>query len=126
MPSFDIAEKRTRINIFKLSGAYYFKHFFDNPLLFGELEPFYDKLHYRFKMATAGRRNKVMKLLDRKGYDPTIIEDPAPFTVEISIPAFLYFLMISMYMPMVSSVLADSQQHSFPLPGLHGRVHREN
>jgi hypothetical protein len=25
-----------------------------------------------------------MKLLDRKGYDPTIIEDPAPYTVEIS------------------------------------------
>ncbi len=34
-------------------------------------------------MATAGERNKVMKLLDRKGYDPTLIEDPAPFTVEI-------------------------------------------
>ena len=25
-----------------------------------------------------------MKLLDMKGYDPTLIEDPAPFTVEIS------------------------------------------
>ncbi len=25
-----------------------------------------------------------MKLLDRKGYDPTLIEDPAPYTVEIS------------------------------------------
>ena len=35
-------------------------------------------------MATVGERNKVMKLLDRKGYDPTLIEDPAPFTVEIS------------------------------------------
>ncbi len=32
----------------------------------------------------AGERNKVMKLLDMKGYDPTLIEDPAPFTVEIS------------------------------------------
>ncbi len=34
-------------------------------------------------MATVGERNKVMKMLDRKGYDPTVIEDPAPFTVEI-------------------------------------------
>ncbi len=34
-------------------------------------------------MATAGERNKVMKILDKKGYDPTIIEDSAPFTVEI-------------------------------------------
>ncbi len=35
-------------------------------------------------MATSGERNKVMKLLDMKGYHPTLIEDPAPFTVEIS------------------------------------------
>jgi hypothetical protein len=84
MPSFDIIEKRPRINIFKLIGAYYFKHFFDDPELFRELEPFYEKSRYRFKMPTAGERNKVMKLLDRKGYDPTIIEDPTPYTVEIS------------------------------------------
>ncbi len=25
-----------------------------------------------------------MKLLEKKGYDPVLIEDPAPFTVEIS------------------------------------------
>jgi hypothetical protein len=84
MPSFDITEKRPRINIFKLSGAYYFKHFFDDPELFRELEPFYEKSRYRFKMATAGERNKVMKLLDKKGYDPTLIEDSAPYTIEIS------------------------------------------
>ena len=34
-------------------------------------------------MATTGERNKVMKLLDMKGYDPNLIEDPAPYTVEI-------------------------------------------
>ncbi len=34
-------------------------------------------------MATAGERNKVMKLLDRKGFDPNIIEDAALYTVEI-------------------------------------------
>lgn len=84
MPSFDISENRPRLNIFKLGGAYYFKHFFDDPELFRELEPFYEKARYRFRMATAGERNKVMKLLDMKGYDPTLIEDPAPFTVEIS------------------------------------------
>ncbi len=84
MPSFDITKKRPRINIFKISGAYYFKHFFDDPELFRELEPFYEKSRYRFKMPTAGERNKVMKLLDRKGYDPTIIEDLTPYTVEIS------------------------------------------
>jgi hypothetical protein len=67
----------------RIHKAYYFKHFFDDPELFRELEPHYEKASYRFKMATAGERNKVMKLLDRKGFDPTIIEDPAPYTVKI-------------------------------------------
>ncbi len=83
MPKFDVKEKRPRINIFKLSGAYYFKYFFDDSELFRELEPFYEKACYRFKMATAGERNKVMKILDKKGYDPIPIEYPALFTVEI-------------------------------------------
>ncbi len=84
MPTFGIVEKRPRINIFKLGGAYYFKHFFDDPELFRELEPYYDKPSYRFRMATVDERNKVMKLLDTNGYEPVLIEDPAPFTVEIS------------------------------------------
>lgn len=83
MPSFDLTNKRPRINIFKINRAYYFKHPFDDPELFRELEPFYEKSRYRFKMATVGERNKVMKVLDMKGYDPTIIEDLAPYTVEI-------------------------------------------
>src|SRR3990170_7352270 len=83
MPSFDITENRPRINIFKLNKAYYFKHFLDDPELFWELEPYYEKASYRFKMTSAGARNKVMKLLDRKGFDPNIIEDAAPFMVEI-------------------------------------------
>ncbi len=62
-------EKRPIINIFKLGNGYYFKHFFDDPELFRELEPYYEKKHHRFKMATAGERNKVMKLLDKKGYN---------------------------------------------------------
>ncbi|MFA4935244.1 MAG: hypothetical protein WC568_05350 [Candidatus Methanoperedens sp.] len=84
MPMFDITEKRPGINIFKLNKAFYIKHFFDNPELFRELEPYYEKASYRFKMATTGERNKIMKFLDMKGYDPTIIENPAPYTVEIS------------------------------------------
>ncbi len=84
MTAFDIAEKRPSINIFKLGSAYYFKHFFDDPELPRELEPFYDEAHYRFRMVTVDEMNKVMELLDMKGYDLTLIEDPAPFTVEIS------------------------------------------
>jgi hypothetical protein len=53
MPSFDITEKSPCINIFKLNKAYYFKHFFDNPELFREFEPYYEKQRFRFKMGTA-------------------------------------------------------------------------
>ena len=84
MPPFDVTEKRPCINIFKIGSAYYFKHFFDDPDMFRELEPYYEKSRYRFRMATAGERNKVMKLLDKKAYDPTLIEDITPFTVEIN------------------------------------------
>ncbi len=84
MPSFDATDKRPRINIFKISGVYYLKYFFGDLELFRQLEPFYEKQRNRFKMATVGGRNKVMKLLDIKGYDPTLIEDPALYTVEIS------------------------------------------
>ncbi len=43
MPLFDITEKRPRINVFRLGGAYYLKHFFDDLELFRELEPYYEK-----------------------------------------------------------------------------------
>jgi len=83
MNSLDITQQRPRINIFKLNKVYYFKQFFDDPELFMELEQYYEKASYRFKMTSAGARNKVMKFLDRKGFDPNIIEDTAPYTVEI-------------------------------------------
>ncbi len=35
-------------------------------------------------MASAGERNKVMKFLEWKGFDPNIIEDPAAYTVQIA------------------------------------------
>ncbi|MBE0524679.1 MAG: hypothetical protein IBX40_10155 [Methanosarcinales archaeon] len=79
MPDFDVTEKRPCINIFKIGNAYYFKHFLNDPDLFRELEPYYEKPRYRFRTATAGERNKVMKLLDKKGYEPTLIEDITPF-----------------------------------------------
>ena len=83
MTSLDITQQRPRINIFKLNKVYYFKHFFNDPELFRELEPYYEKASYRFQMASAGARNKVMKYLFRKGFDPNIIEDASPYIVEI-------------------------------------------
>jgi hypothetical protein len=55
MPTFDITEKRHRINIFKLGDGYYFKHFFDNPDLFRELEQYYEKQTIQVQNGNGGR-----------------------------------------------------------------------
>ncbi|MCX9073116.1 MAG: hypothetical protein OIN88_00445 [Candidatus Methanoperedens sp.] len=60
MPLFDITEKRPCINIFKLSGTYYFKHFFNDPELFRAFE----KARYRFKMATYGESHHNLTCSD--------------------------------------------------------------
>ena len=83
MPVLDASQKRPSINIFNLGSAYYFKYYFDDPELFRELGPFYEKQSYRFRMATVGERDKVMKILDMRGYNSVLIEDPGPYTVEI-------------------------------------------
>lgn len=83
MPMFDVISKRVRVNIFKIDGAFYFKHFFDDPRVFEELQPYYEKARYRFKMRTVGERNKVIKFLDNNGYDPIVVEDVTPYTVEV-------------------------------------------
>jgi len=64
MPVLEAKTRKPRINIFKIGNAYYFKHFFEDRELFKELEPFYEKPRYRFKMVAIGERNKAMKLLE--------------------------------------------------------------
>ncbi len=49
MPSFDVIKKRLRINIFNISGAYYFKYFFDDPELSIENYPLRDKMVFVMK-----------------------------------------------------------------------------
>ena len=84
MPEFNVKRKRNRINIFKISKIYVFKHFFDDKEIFKGLVDFYISESYRFEMKNAGVRNKVMKFLDMKGgFDVYLIEDPANFMVKI-------------------------------------------
>lgn len=84
MPEFNVKRKLNRINIFKISKIYVFKHFFDDKEIFKGLVDFYISESYRFEMKNAGVRNKVMKFLDMKGgFDVYLIEDPANFMVKI-------------------------------------------
>lgn len=68
--TFDVAERRKRINVFKLGKLWVFKHFFDeNKELFWRLADHYNRETYRFEFKSVGERNQALKLLERNGFD---------------------------------------------------------
>jgi hypothetical protein len=75
--------KRERINIFKIGKLWCFKHFFGDREIFGDLADYYHRETYRFELENVGERNKVIKYLEDKGFEPVPIEDPAAYTVKI-------------------------------------------
>jgi len=81
-PTFDVdPPKREKINLFKIRKVWCFKHFFDDKEIFKELYNYYNQEKYRFELPTVGERNKIMKYLDRNGFDPILIEDASDYTV---------------------------------------------
>jgi hypothetical protein len=82
VPTFDAdPPKREKINLFKIRKVWCFKHFFDDKELFKELYNYYNQEKYRFELPSVGERNKIMKYLYRKGFDPILIEDASDYTV---------------------------------------------
>jgi len=77
--------KREKINIFKIGRLWCFKHFFDDKELFRELYEYYNQDKYRFELPTVGERNKIMKYLERKGFELVLIEDPSEYTVTLEV-----------------------------------------
>jgi hypothetical protein len=77
--------KREKINIFKIGRVWCFKHFFDDKELFKELYKYYNSDQYRFEMPTVGERNKIIKCLERKGFELALIEDLSNYTVTLEI-----------------------------------------
>ncbi|MDG6219421.1 MAG: hypothetical protein QCI00_08270 [Candidatus Thermoplasmatota archaeon] len=78
---FDITRKK--VNIFKIGTLYCFKQYFDDRELFKELSEYYNERSFRFEIKTAGERNKIMKLLWSKGYEPILVEDFQEYMVKI-------------------------------------------
>lgn len=81
--TFDVAPKRKRINVFRVGNLWVFKHFFDDRELFMALQDHYNKDRYRFEFRTVGERNAALKLLDRNGFDCSIIEDLRGYVVKL-------------------------------------------
>ena len=78
---FDITRKK--VNIFKIGNLYCFKQYLDDRELFEELSEYYNQQNYRFECKTVGERNKIMKLLFSKGYEPIPVEDFKGYMVKI-------------------------------------------
>ena len=82
--SFDVAEKRKRIKVFKIGKLWVFKHFFDdNKELFRQLADHYNRETYRFEFKSIGERNQALKLLERNGFDVYPVEDLKGYVVKL-------------------------------------------
>ncbi len=75
--------KREKINIFKIGGLWCFKYFFGDREIFTDLSEYYHRDKYRFELTSDEERDKVMKYLEEKGFEPVPIEDNAEYTVKI-------------------------------------------
>jgi len=79
----DVEPKKEKLNIFKLGNLWCFKYFFDDQETFKELSEYYNQEKYRFELGTVEERNKVMKYLEEKDFEPVLIEDTSDYTVKI-------------------------------------------
>jgi hypothetical protein len=67
--------EKERIYIFKLGSLWYFKYFFDDREIFGDLADYYNRERYRFELKTVEERDKVIQYLKEKGFEPVTIVD---------------------------------------------------
>jgi hypothetical protein len=75
--------KGDMINIFKIGSLWCFKYFFGDRELFMGLSEYYNRDKYRFELKNVEDRDKVMKYLEEKGFETTLIEDTSEYTVKI-------------------------------------------
>lgn len=81
--TFDVAQKRKRITIFKLGKLWIFKHFFEDKALFLALLGNYNKDQYRFEFGSIGARNNALKLLEYNGFGYDLVEDLKGYVVQL-------------------------------------------
>jgi len=81
--TFEVVERRVRINIFKLGKLWVFKQFFDKREVFNALLDYYNKDHYRFEFKSIGARNNALKILERNSFDYDLVEDLKGYVVDL-------------------------------------------
>jgi hypothetical protein len=83
-PTSDVVpERKKKLNIFKIGSLWCFKHFFEDKEMFRELLEYYNREKYRFELSSGGERNKLIKYLEGKGFEPVLIDNTSDYTVKI-------------------------------------------
>ena len=81
--TFEVAERRVRITIFKLGKLWVFKQFFDKREVFDALLDYYNRDQYRFEFKSIGARNNALKILERNGFDYDLVESLLGYMVDL-------------------------------------------
>jgi hypothetical protein len=81
--TFDVIKRRKHINIFKIGKLWVFKSFFEDKEVFKAFLNWYNKDLYRFEFKSVGSRNQALKLLERSGFDYTLLEDLTGYIVKL-------------------------------------------
>ena len=79
----DVNVRGEKINIFKIGSMWCFKYYFGDREIFMGLADYYNRPKYRFELKNVEERNKVLKYLKEKGFDPVPVEDTSDYTVKI-------------------------------------------
>jgi hypothetical protein len=90
--TFEVKERRKRINVFKVGKLWLFKQFFDNKEVFKALLGYYNQDNYRFEFKTTGERNNALKILERNCFDYDLVEDLHNYVVKL--PKFAKYAQI--------------------------------
>lgn len=64
----------TVINLFRIGGSCYFKHYFGSRELFDEFRAYYDSLEYRFRVGE-GELEDVIGKLRSYGFEVNLVEE---------------------------------------------------
>jgi hypothetical protein len=81
--TFDVTERRAKINAFRIGRIWTFKHFFADKEIFKELADHYSRDRYRFEFLTEHERDEAFEKLKSRGFEIHVVEDLAGYVVSL-------------------------------------------
>ncbi|MGC9515355.1 hypothetical protein [Methanocrinis sp.] len=81
--TFEVTERRAKINVFRVGRIWAFKHFFGEKETFKLLADHYSRDNYRFEFLTEHERDEATEKLRARGFEIHLVEDPAGYVVSL-------------------------------------------